>query len=87
MNRGVSSGGGQSSLGYLFGSGEGKQRRDPPSPSKVTINPPYGIDAEEEEKMPTKPLAKQNTSNSSHQTAQGQNSGKFVTVSKLMVKE
>ncbi|KAJ8430455.1 hypothetical protein Cgig2_030111 [Carnegiea gigantea] len=89
MNRGASYGGGQSSLGYLFGSGEGQQPSNrPSSPSKVKINPPYGIDIEEGEKMSTNCLEKQDNSNSSsYQRAQGQNSGKFITVGKLMIKE
>ncbi|XP_061337806.1 protein SPIRAL1-like 5 [Gastrolobium bilobum] len=43
MSRGESSGGGQSSLKYLFGSEE-KQPSQPPPPPKTVSLPPYGID-------------------------------------------
>lgn len=43
MKRGESAGGGQSSLGYLFGS-ESKQKNEAAPPSPTTLMPPYGID-------------------------------------------
>ncbi|KAG5061519.1 hypothetical protein AAZX31_01G207100 [Glycine max] len=41
MNRGESSGGGQSSLGYLFGS---EEKPNQPLPTRTAPLPPYGID-------------------------------------------
>ncbi|CAL1375251.1 unnamed protein product [Linum trigynum] len=48
MSRGGSYGGGQSSLGYLFGSGEKEPPQGQrPSPSRQPVNlPPYGVDLE-----------------------------------------
>lgn len=75
MSRGGSFGGGQSSLGYLFGSNEGKPATNPPpSPSKV-VNPPYATDIEEEKPSPQK----LDNSNNNYHRAQGQNSGNFIT--------
>ncbi|KMT12044.1 hypothetical protein BVRB_5g100030 [Beta vulgaris subsp. vulgaris] len=74
MSRGESYGGGQSSLGYLFGSKEGQPPNNPPpSPSKL-VSPPYGTDIEGE-----KPPQKSDTSNNNYHRAQGQNSGNFIT--------
>ncbi|MQL88478.1 hypothetical protein Taro_021037, partial [Colocasia esculenta] len=39
MGRGVSSGGGQSSLGYLFGGPEAPKSGDPPKPNQPSENP------------------------------------------------
>ncbi|KAK9668095.1 hypothetical protein RND81_13G034900 [Saponaria officinalis] len=83
MSRGGSSGGGQSSLGYLFGPEGGQQppKEPPPSPSKK-INPPYGIDREEDddgEKKQTHPSSKQEANINNYHRAQGQNSGNFIT--------
>ncbi|CAN1778250.1 Protein SPIRAL1-like 2 [Linum perenne] len=83
MSRGGSYGGGQSSLGYLFGSGD--KEPPPQSPTKqLTVNlPPYGIDLE----MPPPPSTdrkeddnhqKPSPSNN-YPRAQGQNSGNFIT--------
>ncbi|KAK7309883.1 hypothetical protein RJT34_06976 [Clitoria ternatea] len=78
MGRGVSSGGGQSSLGYLFGSGEaptpaknnaqpeGQAVNNVPPPSKPDISPAKTID-------PNKPAGI-----NSHST-DGQNTGTFIT--------
>ncbi|KAL7167597.1 hypothetical protein ACSBR2_038121 [Camellia fascicularis] len=76
MSRGGSFGGGQSSLGYLFGSDE--QKPAPPV-SPTVCTPPYGIDSTPEKppKSPPPP-EKQNVSNNYHR-AQGQNSGNFMT--------
>jgi len=82
MSRGVGYGGGRSSLGYLFGSGEQPPADNPPpSPSKLV--PPYGTHIEEEN-QPTANTPvdqKQDNSNNKYQRAQGRNSGNFVTVS------
>lgn len=82
MSRGGSYGGGQSSLGYLFGSDEQPSTTSPP-PRPVNP-PPYGIDSTTTttEKPPDSrsPTEKQKVSNNYHR-AQGQNSGNFITVS------
>ncbi|XP_056165718.1 protein SPIRAL1-like 2 isoform X2 [Syzygium oleosum] len=84
MGRGVSSGGGQSSLGYLFGSGEAPKAAasshqtaptevDNPPPSKpVAVSPPVD---------PTKqiPAGIHSTSSNNYLRADGQNTGNFLT--------
>lgn len=75
MSRGGSSGGGQSSLGYLFGSDKETPKNLPSAAPKP--KPPYGIDSTDDDKSDQKP----NISNNNYQRAQGQNSGNFVTVS------
>ncbi|KAI3505119.1 hypothetical protein L1887_27030 [Cichorium endivia] len=57
MNKRSSSGGGQSSLGYLFGSDDlGQQQYDQPKVSSPPVcMPPYGTD-DAEGKSPEKPL-------------------------------
>ncbi|KAA8522443.1 hypothetical protein F0562_013196 [Nyssa sinensis] len=81
MSRGGSYGGGQSSLGYLFGSAD-QQPSDPPPASPTIPPPPYGIETPTTEKPPkSRPPSeneKQNVSNNYHR-AQGQNSGNFIT--------
>lgn len=79
MSRGGSYGGGQSSLGYLFGSDEKPSAAPPPR----TVNPPpYGVDTVTDQKPPDgrSPTEKEKVSNNYHR-AQGQNSGNFITVS------
>ncbi|CAI0463169.1 unnamed protein product [Linum tenue] len=82
MGRGVSSGGGQSSLGYLFGSGES------PKPAKAS-SPPTAAPVETETVHPAPQLAditKQipaginSTSSNNYMRADGQNTGNFLTV-------
>uniref|UniRef100_A0A5B7ACA4 Protein SPIRAL1-like 5 n=1 Tax=Davidia involucrata TaxID=16924 RepID=A0A5B7ACA4_DAVIN len=82
MSRGGSYGGGQSSLGYLFGSADQQPTAPPASPTVYT--PPYGIDTaaattttQKPPKSPS-PSEKQSVSNNYHR-AQGQNSGNFIT--------
>ncbi|XP_021291404.1 protein SPIRAL1-like 5 [Herrania umbratica] len=79
MSRGGSYGGGQSSLGYLFGADE------QPSAPAVTppIQPPYGIDTTPENppapnKLRSEKRTEKNVNNNYHR-AQGQNSGNFIT--------
>ncbi|CAI0463172.1 unnamed protein product [Linum tenue] len=81
MGRGVSSGGGQSSLGYLFGSGES------PKPAKAS-SPPTAAPVETETVHPAPQLAditKQipaginSTSSNNYMRADGQNTGNFLT--------
>ncbi|XP_030530397.1 protein SPIRAL1-like 5 [Rhodamnia argentea] len=90
MSRGSSYGGGQSSLGYLFGSDE----QTPPPPTPRAANPPpYGIDPittntpprgvdtiaeKNQDSLPPSDDRKPNISNNYHR-AQGQNSGNFIT--------
>ncbi|KAJ8555801.1 hypothetical protein K7X08_013297 [Anisodus acutangulus] len=71
--RGVSYGGGQSSLGYLFGGDDKKQQKiDDPPPSPTVFAPPYGIDDENLSEN-------SNTTSITYQKSQGQNSGIFIT--------
>ncbi|XP_057977759.1 protein SPIRAL1-like 5 [Malania oleifera] len=79
MSRGGSYGGGQSSLGYLFGSGE-QQPSAPPAMPPAVNSPPYGIDTDTEKppNINPSPSEKKNVSNNYHR-AQGQNSGNFIT--------
>ncbi|XP_077231159.1 protein SPIRAL1-like 1 [Tasmannia lanceolata] len=71
MGRGNSSGGGQSSLGYLFG---GHEPAQPVAPkSKVETVP---VEAKVEEGKPTGVLGR-NFNN--YQRADGQNTGNFIT--------
>ncbi|CAL1395144.1 unnamed protein product [Linum trigynum] len=88
MGRGVSSGGGQSSLGYLFGSGES------PKPAKAS-SPPTAAPVETEtvnvRPAAAKPapqladITKQipaginSTSSNNYMRADGQNTGNFLT--------
>lgn len=82
MSRRESYGGGQSSLGYLFGSDDKKQNTAPPT-TPVVYAPPYGIDTGEEEKPPDNlsPSPNQKGSNSSRRSPKDLNSGKSITVS------
>lgn len=78
MSRGGSYGGGQSSLGYLFGSEEPKT----PPPAAKPVLPPYGIDTTPtDDQKPSDHPSPSNSNN--YQRAQGQNSGNFLTVSLL----
>ncbi|GMJ00314.1 SPIRAL1-like2 [Hibiscus trionum] len=79
MSRDGSYGGGQSSLGYLFGPDE------QPSAPTVTppVQPPYGIDITLENppsqyKPSSEKQAEKNITNNYHR-AKGQNSGNFIT--------
>ncbi|MFS7927251.1 putative protein SPIRAL1 [Helianthus anomalus] len=70
MNKRRSSGGGQSSLGYLFGSDDllGQQQKDQSkAPVSPVCMPPYGTDKEEKlpEKVPT-PHKKDDSNSSSN---------------------
>ncbi|KAF5460635.1 hypothetical protein F2P56_020491 [Juglans regia] len=81
MSRGESYGGGQSSLGYLFGSDQKPSTVRPPSTQ--TVNPPpYGIDTSAVDQKPPaghSPTEKEKVSNNNYHRAQGQNSGNFIT--------
>ncbi|KAI5073719.1 hypothetical protein GOP47_0011732 [Adiantum capillus-veneris] len=73
MGRGVSYGGGQSSLGYLFGSDE------PPkaAPSGTTGAPPTGAASAVKESTPPPNQLGSNPNN--YHRADGQNTGNFIT--------
>ncbi|KAL3751512.1 hypothetical protein ACJRO7_012359 [Eucalyptus globulus] len=84
MGRGVSSGGGQSSLGYLFGSGEAPKAAasspqtapaevDNPPPSKpAVVSPPVDVTKQV-------PAGIHSTSSNNYMRADGQNTGNFLT--------
>ncbi|KAF7133358.1 hypothetical protein RHSIM_Rhsim09G0126400 [Rhododendron simsii] len=81
MGRGVSSGGGQSSLGYLFGSGEAPKTasnnpQSAPSERQAVNNGPPSKAA-----APSQPVdvAKQIPAGINSNAADGQNSGNFIT--------
>ncbi|CAI9772677.1 unnamed protein product [Fraxinus pennsylvanica] len=83
MKRG-GSGGGQSSLGYLFGSEGEKPKNEAPPPSQTTYAPPpYGIDISTDEKPLENPSHssqdKTKAISSDYIRVQGQNSGNFIT--------
>ncbi|XP_057542003.1 protein SPIRAL1-like 1 [Amaranthus tricolor] len=83
MGRGVSSGGGQSSLGYLFGSGE--------APKPAANNPPANTSAAPAVKDAPKPVVNSqpvdfknvpagvNNNINNYHRADGQNTGNFIT--------
>ncbi|KDP41319.1 hypothetical protein JCGZ_15726 [Jatropha curcas] len=87
MGRGVSSGGGQSSLGYLFGSGEAPKsatNNSQPAPNDVQAvnNPPPTKPAVVPEPVDiTKqiPAGINSTSANNYMRADGQNTGNFLT--------
>ncbi|GLT53990.1 hypothetical protein SLA2020_272240 [Shorea laevis] len=86
MGRGVSSGGGQSSLGYLFGSGEAPKPaatnapepnevqvvNNAPAPKPAAASPP--VDAAKQV-----PAGINSTSSNNYMRADGQNTGNFIT--------
>ncbi|CAN4122053.1 unnamed protein product [Withania somnifera] len=91
MGRGVSYGGGQSSLGYLFGSGE--------APKSTTANAPaaqsegQAINKEPASKPTVSatvdatkqiPAGIQSTASRNHFGGDGQNTGNFITVLSMM---
>ncbi|KAL5553614.1 hypothetical protein UlMin_041015 [Ulmus minor] len=91
MGRGVSSGGGQSSLGYLFGSGEAPKPASnsapaPPSEPLPVNNAPAPAPAPKPAaSSPPVDVAKQipagihSTSSNNYMRADGQNTGNFIT--------
>ncbi|KAK3039826.1 hypothetical protein RJ639_027139 [Escallonia herrerae] len=93
MGRGVSSGGGQSSLGYLFGSGEAPK----PSVNNTQVVPNEGQSVTNvpspKPSAPVQPVdvSKQlpagihSTATNNYLRADGQNTGNFITVSLLPI--
>ncbi|KAK3037225.1 hypothetical protein RJ639_030118 [Escallonia herrerae] len=74
MKKGGNSGGGKSSLGYLFGSD--RQPKETQAPPPITKAP--WDDDNSTKKPPKSPSQKLSVSNNYHR-AQGQNSGNFIT--------
>lgn len=73
MGRGVSSGGGQSSLGYLFGSGEAPKPAENNEPAKLRApSPPV-------DKSKQNPAGIHGNPANNYFRADGQNSGNFIT--------
>ncbi|GFP91856.1 hypothetical protein PHJA_001329600 [Phtheirospermum japonicum] len=84
MKRGGSVGGGQSSLGYLFGSdNKNKLKNEAPPPSPTACLPPYGIDIADVKppESPNSHSLDKTKGSQNYLTVQGQNSGHFITVS------
>ncbi|KAL0296845.1 UNVERIFIED_CONTAM: protein SPIRAL1-like 1 [Sesamum radiatum] len=91
MGRGVSCGGGQSSLGYLFGSGEApKPAKEAPKPAKDNVqSAPSETKTSSKPNAPAEPvdISKQipagiNTSTANNYVrTDGQNTGNFITFS------
>ncbi|XP_039052030.1 protein SPIRAL1-like 5 isoform X1 [Hibiscus syriacus] len=82
MSRGCSYGGGQSSLGYLFGADE-----QPSAPTETPpIQPPYGTEiTPENPPLQYKPSSEKQTEKNiinNYHRAKGQNSGNFITCCK-----
>ncbi|RWR87832.1 protein SPIRAL1-like protein 5 [Cinnamomum micranthum f. kanehirae] len=75
MSRGGSYGGGQSSLGYLFGSDESSSPSSTSGKTKKTSSD----DKKAAETTPAAPSPKQTVSANNYHRAQGQNTGNFIT--------
>ncbi|MED6212385.1 hypothetical protein PIB30_082737 [Stylosanthes scabra] len=84
MGRGVSAGGGQSSLGYLFGSGETAPARNIQRASSQ-VQPLHGGHAPSNAHVSSPPIEKQipagipGTLTNNYHRAEGQNCGNFLT--------
>lgn len=78
MGRGVSAGGGQSSLGYLFGSGEAPASAPPPPHKEPTNEPSLKTSATPAHVDNSKQNPGSSTNN--YYRADGQNCGNFITV-------
>ncbi|XP_054810037.1 protein SPIRAL1-like 1 [Prosopis cineraria] len=76
MGRGVSSGGGQSSLGYLFGSGEAPKPAETNAPAEEQV-----VNSEPPSKKPAPPVDvnRQAPAGIHSNKADGQNTGDFIT--------
>lgn len=83
MGRGVSCGGGQSSLGYLFGSGEAPKaapsnpQTSPTEPEAMPPSKPAALPVDIPKDIPAGILS---TSTNNYMRADGQNTGNFITV-------
>ncbi|KAK1269305.1 Protein SPIRAL1-like 2 [Acorus gramineus] len=78
MGRGVSSGGGQSSLGYLFGSGEAPKPAAAAAPPPIEPSPPAPKPAPVDNAKQI-PAGIQGKTSNNYFRADGQNSGNFIT--------
>ncbi|KAK6129979.1 hypothetical protein DH2020_036261 [Rehmannia glutinosa] len=81
MKRGGSAGGGQSSLGYLFGSDNNQKNTEAPPPSPTASLPPYGIDMDNDKppENPSRPSLDKNKVSVDYLRVQGQISGNFIS--------
>ncbi|XP_010551372.1 PREDICTED: protein SPIRAL1-like 2 [Tarenaya hassleriana] len=84
MGRGVSAGGGQSSLGYLFGSGEAPPKpateSAPAEPRPVSATPPPKAASPQPVDVTKQiPAGINSTSANNYMRADGQNTGNFLT--------
>ncbi|CAI0560357.1 unnamed protein product [Linum tenue] len=84
MGRGVSSGGGQSSLGYLFGSGEAPKpapntNRASPKVEQAPAPAPVAAEPEGTQQIPAG-IAVSGSKTNNYFRADGQNTGNFLTV-------
>lgn len=77
MGRGVSAGGGQSSLGYLFGSGEEAPKAAAEKPEPVQKMPPSPVD---KSKQAPAGIQGGGSQTNNYFRAEGQNCGNFLTV-------
>ncbi|KAK8508051.1 hypothetical protein V6N12_025158 [Hibiscus sabdariffa] len=82
MGRGVSSGGGQSSLGYLFGSGEAPKpakNNSQAAPAEALAVPKPARAPEPVDITKQVPAGINSTSSNNYMRADGQNTGNFIT--------
>ncbi|GMJ04610.1 SPIRAL1-like2 [Hibiscus trionum] len=82
MGRGVSSGGGQSSLGYLFGSGEAPKPakiNSQAAPAEAPAAPKPACAPEPVDITKQVPAGINSTSANNYMRADGQNTGNFIT--------
>ncbi|KAL3619235.1 hypothetical protein CASFOL_036805 [Castilleja foliolosa] len=82
MKRGGSAGGGQSSLGYLFGSDDKNKQKNKAAPQSPTAClPPYGTDIPNDKPPETPNSSSPHKTKASHNylTVLGQNSGHLIT--------
>ncbi|XP_031248890.1 protein SPIRAL1-like 5 [Pistacia vera] len=77
MSRRGSYGGGQSSLGYLFGSDQ--EPTQPPASPVTVIKAPWCTDDNSTKEAPNDSSSKKPKVSNNHHRAQGQNSGNFLT--------
>jgi protein SPIRAL1 and related proteins len=75
MGRGISSGGGQSSLGYLFGSDEAPKSYEKPAPVQKPTPPSSA------ERLKDIAAGIQSSKSNNYKRSEGQNCGNFLTVS------
>jgi len=85
MGRGVSAGGGQSSLGYLFGSGEAPKlaavnKTPAETESSAHAPPTQAAAANAVDSIKQVPAGLNSNSANNYMRAEGQNTGNFITV-------